>query len=81
MTLQLHLTPELELLIRNAAISAGEDVEAFVLRAVQERVAEAREPQRLRPGTPEWNEFLNAWLATHQPVSHIVDDSRESIYE
>jgi hypothetical protein len=29
----------------------------------------------------EWSKRFNEWLATHSPVGHFVDDSRESIYE
>jgi hypothetical protein len=35
--------------------------------------------------TPEererWAEAFKAWVESHKPVGHFVDDSRESIYE
>ena len=51
------------------------------------RAAEAKDtgeasspPPGARPFA-EWSADLRAWAASHKPVSHVVDDSRDSIYE
>ncbi len=80
MTLSLNLTPELESLIRAAAASTGEDMEAFVLRAVQERIGDEQEATGTIQDDDAWRARFAAWLASHKPVNHFVDDSRESIY-
>jgi len=80
MTLQLHLTPELEALVRSAANSAGEDVETFVLRAVRERVGSDKQAGDSLLSDDEWQSLFQEWLAARKPCGHYVDDSRESIY-
>jgi hypothetical protein len=55
-------------------------VEAFVLRTVRERVAESTNSEGPIRDDVEWQARFQAWLATHKPVGHFVDDSRESIY-
>ncbi len=79
MTLTLNLSPELESQLRQAADQAGEEVEAFVLRLVRERV-EPDYRQEVEDYS-EWRKRFDAWLASRKPVGHFVDDSRESIYE
>jgi uncharacterized protein (DUF1778 family) len=81
MTLTLNLSPELETLLRHAADNAGMDVEAFVLRTVRERVAESTNSEGPIRDDAEWQTRFQAWLATHKPAGHFVDDSRESIYD
>ncbi len=78
MTLTLNLSPELESQLRQAADQAGEEVEAFVLRLVRERVADPESPIE---DDAAWKARLDTWLSSHRPVDHLVDDSRESIYE
>jgi hypothetical protein len=79
MTLTLNLSPELENRLREAALAQGDDVESFVLRAVEDRLVHCQAPPTaLSPD--EWKARFEAWLATRTPVDHFVDDSRESIY-
>ena len=33
------------------------------------------------PSREEWIRAVREWAASHPPVEHFVDDSRESIYE
>ena len=81
MTLELQLSSETEAAIREQAAAAGQDVAAFVLQAVAEKLADAES----RPSGPsqndkEWPEQLRALIDLHPIVTHFVDDSRESIY-
>lgn len=46
------------------------------LRGRKVRVTVIDEQQ---PGNP-WLKSLRAWADSHQPLGHLVDDSRESIY-
>lgn len=79
MTLVLHLTPELEGLLRDASSATGEDPEAFVIRTVAEKLV--RDPAaKAELSDAEWQASFAAWLASRKPVNHFVDDSRESIY-
>jgi hypothetical protein len=81
MTLQLTLSPETEVQLRQQAALSGQDIDAFVLQAVTEKLAEA-ESQLIRPAMQgdDWAKKLQAIIALHPVVSHFVDDSRESIY-
>jgi predicted transcriptional regulator len=42
MTLTINLPPELETTVRQQAARSGQDVQAFVLQAVKEKLAKAR---------------------------------------
>jgi hypothetical protein len=82
MTLELHLPAELEAELRRQAEQRGEDVQSFVLGAVQDRLAGKSEMQtdRVLEGDA-WEQEFAAWLASHKPTGRFVDDSRESIYD
>lgn len=80
MTLNLSLPPELEARLRERAAATGKDVESFVREAVEEKIT-ATAPSGPEGKSPEqWSAELRAWAASHAPVTHSVDDSRESIY-
>jgi hypothetical protein len=82
MTLELHLPDHVEAELRRQAQARGEDVESFVLGAVQERLAGKTEtqPSCVLEGDA-WEAEFAAWLASHKPTGRFVDDSRESIYD
>ena len=79
MTLTLSFPPEVEARLRERAASAGKDVESIVREAVEEKLA-ATPTQPQRRTHEQWIAELRAWAASHKPVNHFVDDSRESIY-
>lgn len=79
MTLTLSFPPELEARLRERAAASGRDVESLVRDAVAEKFAEEVRDARGRT-REEWAAEFHAWVASHKPVSHFVDDSRESIY-
>jgi hypothetical protein len=81
MTLELKLSSDTEAKIRERAAESGQDVEAFVLQAVAEKLADAdSQPSPASRNGKEWMEKLRAWIDLHPVVTHFVDDSRESIY-
>jgi len=80
MTVTISFPPEVEAKLRERAAASGKDVSAIVREAVEEKLAAT--PAAGMPGKrfEEWSAALHAWAASHKPVSHFVDDSRESIY-
>ncbi|RIK73843.1 MAG: hypothetical protein DCC68_24200 [Planctomycetota bacterium] len=80
MILNLHVPVEKEAKLREAAAAAGQDVETFVLNAVDERLSE-EVPTEPRLSKEDFQAWLDNLIAMHPQVTHFVDDSRESIYE
>lgn len=86
MTIQLHLTPELESALRERAAAEGKDPTALALEAVAEKLGPAI-ARSSRDETAErrnaWNRFLEGTRehARSLPAGYMADDSRESIYE
>ncbi len=74
--LTIPLSADAEELLRRRATAQGVAVEELA-RAILERDA-AEEKARQ---AAEWVARFTAWAASHPPVDHFVDDSRESIYE
>lgn len=79
MTLNLRLSSETEVRLREQAATSGLDLEAFVLQAVIEKLGDAEPIALTRNGT-DWAERLRECIDLHPVVTHYVDDSRESIY-
>ena len=80
MTLTLSFPPETEAKLRERAAASGKDVETIVREAVEEKLASPTGPAPATMTREQWSAELHAWAASHPPVSHFVDDSRESIY-
>lgn len=80
MTLTLSLPPHLETRLRERAAASGKDVEAFVLEMVEEKLTDNPTTGPGDKSPEQWSAELHAWAASHKPVTHFVDDSRESIY-
>jgi hypothetical protein len=80
MTLTLSFPPETEARLRERAAASGEDVETIVRRAVEEKLALPHVARQAELTHEQWSAALRAWAASHPPVTHFVDDSRESIY-
>jgi len=80
MTLHIPLSPETEAKLRQQAAAAGKDLTSFVLDAVEEKIGEANGSGAASLSPDQWSREWHAWAASHRPLSHVVDDSRESIY-
>ncbi len=77
----LKLSSEIEAKIRERADASGQDVEAFVLEAIAEKIADADLlASPASRNNEEWMKKLRACIDLHPVVTHFVDDSRESIY-
>jgi hypothetical protein len=80
MTLTLSFPPELEAKLRQRAAAEGKDPETLVREAVEQKLGAEQPVPADAKGFDEWQAEFNAWVASHQPIGHEVDDSRESIY-
>jgi uncharacterized protein (DUF1778 family) len=81
MTLKLKISSETEAKLRERAAASGQDVESFVLQAVTEKLADADLTRKLTSENGnDWEAKLRACIDLHPVVTHLVDDSRESIY-
>jgi hypothetical protein len=79
MTLELHIPPEQETLLRRQATAAGMEIAEYVMAAVQEKIATAPDAEQTL-STREWRARLEAIGRRHKPTGRPLDDSRDSIY-
>jgi hypothetical protein len=80
-TLKLTIPPETEAKLRTRAAALGQDMEVFVLQAVQEKLADVDTGSEIfSQGRDDWEAKLRQCIDLHPVVTHFVDDSRESIY-
>jgi len=76
-SLPVHIEQEL----RKCAAATGQDLEHFVLQAVEEKMAELRELQLPLPEDQEcFERKLQKIIELHPKTGTRIDDSRESIY-
>jgi hypothetical protein len=81
MNLLIQIPPQLEEPLRQQASVTGQNVESFVVQAVESTLASLSPmPTPQRPPRDRWFAELKAWAESHPRVEHFVDDSRESIY-
>jgi len=78
MSITLELPPELRDKLAREAERLARPLEAVALQALAESLGGEMSSRRL--GREEWQREFDAWIASHRPISHSVDDSRESIY-
>lgn len=87
MNVSINLTPALETALKRQAADAGQDLESFVQRVVEERIIDGVETPSPRRTIPpeEFAAYIRDTVARHGISVGIsvgnVDDSRESIYE
>ena len=77
--LTLRLSSQAREALARRAEETGKDEATLVGEAVEEKLA----PSGAAPGgrtADQWEAEFKAWVASHRPVPHFVDDSRESIY-
>jgi hypothetical protein len=81
MTVTISFRPDTEAKLREQAVATGKDVPTLVVEAVEEKFAGGNgiKPPAEVP-YEQWVVEFDAWVASHKPVGHFVDDSRESIY-
>lgn len=85
MTLHIPLSSEAETRLREYAAAVGKPISMVIAEAIEEKLAdfddEAAERSRRPRSKEQWLKEFREWVESHKPVSHFVDDSRESIYE
>lgn len=85
MSITIQLPPETEKVLREQASSAGQTPEGYLGQLAQQWLGTngtpAAKPPAQKMSTDEWVAAWRSWAASHKPVHHFVDDSRESIYE
>ena len=77
MNITLELSPELRDKLAEQAARLARPLEAVALQAIEESFGAETTTRQLTG--EEWQRELNAWIASHHPISHVVDDSRENI--
>lgn len=81
MTITVPLSPETESKLHERAAATGKDVPTLIREAVEEKLALKGEPSApSEMPYDRWKAAFDQWVASHRPVEHFVDDSRESIY-
>lgn len=80
MTITINLPSEAEQKLRAAAGRRGQTLEAYLEWLAIQSAGSGACPAAERTPEERAAEF-RAWAASHVPVTHFVDDSRESIYE
>jgi hypothetical protein len=81
MSFTIPLSDELAEKTRLRARREGKEIAAFVQEAVEEKLARPVESAAsLQQNYNQWHREFQAWIESHAPTGHCVDDSRESIY-
>jgi predicted transcriptional regulator len=78
MTLTLDISPELRDKLAEEAKRLARPLEAVALQAIEESLG-GRIPG-VHTNREQWQREFEAWVTSHHPISHAVDDSRENIY-
>ncbi len=81
MNLVLHLTPETEKRLRQAAAESGKAPETLALEALDEKLATSDDPEDHLPVDRCQQKLREVLAAIPRSSATFVDDSRESIYE
>ncbi|HEV7222806.1 MAG TPA: hypothetical protein VGN42_08900 [Pirellulales bacterium] len=79
MIVRINLSGETEQRLREIASREGQSLEAYLeqLAVASAAGSASSAPQRTREeSVAEWR----AWVASHEHIRHVADDSRESIY-
>lgn len=78
----LQLSSEHVAMLRQMAADSGLDLDAYVSQMIVEHLNAQPWPTRRTHGPrSDFGEWFQAWAAKHPQLSHVIDDSRESIYE
>jgi hypothetical protein len=78
MSITLQIPPDLEQRLAAEAVRLQLPVEVVALDALQEVLGIQSDEKR--EDSQKWERDLWEWIESHKPISHFVDDSRESIY-
>ena len=79
MNLSISVPPQFEAKLRERAEAIGEDVESFVLIALQEKLSSDMDSLAIL-SSDQWLAAFDDWMRSRTSRNPNVDDSRESIY-
>lgn len=77
MSITISLPSEMEQKLREKAARAGQTLEAYL----EQLAADSAGGSATDLSPEEWAAQFHAWVASHQPLAGLADDSRDSIYE
>ena len=80
MNLNINLPADVENAMRKRAAAERTDLATFVTRIVAESVVDEERPTNKKRSPEEFARRLDAWIAMHPVLDHVIDDSRESFY-
>lgn len=79
MTISIELKPDVEAFIARQAALRGLSAEAYLNSVLENLSAQTTDKEHL--SSEEWAREFRAWAASHSPVTTVVQDSRDSIYQ
>jgi predicted transcriptional regulator len=79
MSITLHLPPELQEQLSAEASRRNQRVEDVALSAIADSFGSSRDTKQ--ENIEQWQARFQAWIASHRPIPHFVDDSRASVYD
>lgn len=81
MSVSINFPDEIEHALRCRATAVGQDITTFVTKIVVEKLGSDLAPTERRHSHESFKKRLESWISLHPASTHLVDDSRESIYE
>lgn len=81
MTIMLELTPEQQAELERRASVSGTTPSDYLIGLLVDDLGVGSRAQGEEVDDQQWRTKFHAWLASHEPQTHHVDDSRESIYD
>lgn len=85
MNVSIQFPPAIESALIRRAAAAGMDLSAFVTEVVTEAVAEELQPEASADSAVRraalFRERLDRWTALHPALDHVIDDSRDALYD
>jgi hypothetical protein len=79
MSITIELPPDIEKTLRQRAADTRQTPEQFAAFIIEMTMKASIPPKELT--AEEWIAEWKAWGASHRPLPHPADDSRDSIYE
>ncbi|HEY8747193.1 MAG TPA: hypothetical protein VIM11_04415 [Tepidisphaeraceae bacterium] len=86
MHVTISLNPDHEKRLQRRAAAAGKDVSAYIEQLVDKELAATQSSDDSTPNQrvvawDRWVTVMRQWGVEHLPEGHVIDDSRETIYD
>jgi len=79
MSITLQIPPELERRLAAESVRLDRPVESIAIQAIAEALSVQGDERQDSP--EQWKQELRAWIQSHPPVAHPIDDSRANLYD